>query len=398
LPHTFVTRGQEIEAVALFWRKNTLDEILAAVRLELAARRASDPLPPELAQLLRLLQTEGVGSVAGGPPPDPQEIVDGIPDPAGILDPRGRLAVVNRPLESLVGAGRALGRTLLEIARNAELGAAAERTLAGEPTSGEFDVASLDKILSATLTPMSGRRALVVLRDLTEPKRLESIRRDFIANASHELRTPVAAITGAAETLLSAKQMLDPAARGFVEMIARHADRLSRLTRELLDLSRLETGDFRIEMGPVDLAPLCAAAIDLVRERAAQKRIVLGFDGAPGLRALGDRRGLEQILVNLLDNAIKFTPEDGRVTLLVDGAGASVVLSVLDTGPGIEPRHRARIFERFYRGDAGRARESGGTGLGLAIVKHLAQVQGGEVGLETGAGGSRFWVKLRAAP
>jgi two-component system phosphate regulon sensor histidine kinase PhoR len=347
---------------------------------------------------LRLLQSEGVGSVAGGPPPDPQEIVDGIPDPAGIFDPRGRLAVVNQSLDSLVGAGRALGRTLLEVARNAELGAAADRALAGHASSGEFDIASLDKQLSATLTPLSGGRALVVLRDLTEAKRLESIRRDFIANASHELRTPVAAITGAAETLLSSTQVLDPAARGFVEMIARHAERLSRLTRALLDLSRLETGDFRIEIGPIELAPLCTAAIELVRDRAAQKRIVLGFDGAPALRALADRRALEQILVNLLDNAIKFTPEGGRVTMLADGAGPSVVLSVLDTGPGIEPRHRARIFERFYRADAGRARESGGTGLGLAIVKHLAQAQGGEVGVESGPGGSRFWVKLRAAP
>src|SRR5205823_2794405 len=126
--------------------------------------------------------------------------------------------------------------------------------------------------------------------------------------------------------------------------------------RELLDLSRLEAGDVRLEIGPIELAPLCASTLELVRARAQEKKITLGFDGPPGLRALGDRRALEQILVNLLDNAVKYTPAGGRITVLTDGTGTSVVLSVLDTGPGIEPRHRARIFERFYRADLGRAR------------------------------------------
>jgi len=384
--------------VALFWRKVTLDEVLAAVRMELAARRPGESLPREVVEMSRLLQAEQAGFVAGGPPPGPQEMVDGIPDAAGILDARGRLAVVNRGLDALVGTGRALGRTVLEITRSADLGDAAERAIAGTPVRGEFNVVSLDKILFATLSPLSDRRALVIFRDLTEEKRLESVRRDFIANASHELRTPVAAITGAVETLLSSGKMLDPSARGFVEMIARHADRLSRLTRELLDLSRLERGEYQVELGPIELAPLVSASLDLVRERADKKRIKLGFDGPPGLRAIADRRALEQILTNLLDNAVKFTPEGGSVTVLADGTGPSVVISVLDTGPGIEPRHRGRLFERFYRADTGRARENGGTGLGLAIVKHLAQAQKGEVGVESGQGGSRFWVKLPAAP
>jgi two-component system phosphate regulon sensor histidine kinase PhoR len=303
---------------------------------------------------------------------------------------------VNKVLDELVGTGRAQGRTLLELTRSGELGEAAERAVAGTGVHGEFKVASLEKVLLVTLAPLSDRRALAVLRDLTEQKRLEAVRRDFIANASHELRTPVAAISGAVETLLSGRQMVDPSARQFVEMIARHAERLSRLTRELLDLSRLEAGDFRLEIGPVDLATLCAASLELVRTRAEEKGIKLGFDGPPGLRAMADRRALEQILVNLLDNAVKYTPSGGRVTVLTDSNGNSVVLSVLDTGPGIEPRHRARIFERFYRVDLGRAREDGGTGLGLAIVKHLAQAQGGQAGVESGQGGSRFWVKLPA--
>jgi two-component system, OmpR family, phosphate regulon sensor histidine kinase PhoR len=382
--------------VALFWRRVTLDEVLGAVRMELTAREPAEPLAPELIEIARLLRDEGAGFVAGGPPPGLQELVDGIPDGAGVLDSRGRLVVVNKALDALVGAGRAQGRTLLEITRSGELGDAAERAIAGANVHGEFNVVSLDKVLLVTLSPLSDRRAVAVLRDLTEQKRLEAIRRDFIANASHELRTPVAAITGAVETLLSSGHLLEPSARQFVEMIARHADRLSRLTRELLDLSRLEAGDVHLEIGPVELAPLAASSLDLIRARADEKRIKLGFDGPPGLRAMGDRRSLEQILVNLLDNAVKYTPPGGRVTVLTDGTGSSVVVSVLDTGPGIEPRHRGRIFERFYRADVGRAREDGGTGLGLAIVKHLAQVQGGQVGVESGQGGSRFWVKLPA--
>src|SRR3989440_4134447 len=366
--------------------------------MELAARRTGEPLPREVVELARLLQAEEAGFVAGGPPPGPQEMVDGIPDPAGILDPRGRLAVVNRALDALVGTGRAMGRTLLEITRSAELGEAAERATAGAASRGECQVVSIDELLSAPVSPLSDRRALVLFRDLTEEKRLESVRRDFIANASHELRTPVSAITGAVETLLSSGKMLDPAARGFVEMIARHADRLSRLTRELLDLSRLERGEFHVELGPVELAPLVATSLDLVRERAESKRIKLGFDGPPGLRVVADRRALEQILMNLLDNAVKFTPEGGRVTVLADGTGPAVVLSVLDTGPGIEPRHRPRLFERFYRADTGRARESGGAGACPALRQHPPPGPAGEGGGERGQGGDRFWVKLAPPP
>jgi two-component system phosphate regulon sensor histidine kinase PhoR len=251
--------------------------------------------------------------------------------------------------------------------------------------------------VQVSLSPVSSGEALVVLRDLTEDKRLESVRRDFIANASHELRTPVSAISGAVETLLGGAVKLEPEARGFVEMIARHADRLARLTRDLLDLSRLETGQYTVETGLVEVGPFCEGVVELVRSRATEKQIVLGYDGPASLRVLADRRALEQVLVNLLDNAVKFTPQGGRVTLLADGGGPFAVLSVIDSGPGIEPRHRERIFERFYRVDMGRSRESGGTGLGLSIVKHLVQAQGGQVGVESGRGGSRFWVRLPVA-
>jgi len=197
--------------------------------------------------------------------------------------------------------------------------------------------------------------------------------------------------------LLAGGIPLDETARSFVEMINRHCQRLTRLTQDLLDLSRLEAGEWHVEMGAIDVLPLCEQALELVRARASSRGVFLSTDAPPKLRLLGDRRGIEQILVNLLDNAIKFSPEKGRVTLLADATNSHIVLSVIDQGAGIEPRHLERIFERFYRVDTGRAREAGGTGLGLAIVKHLAQAQGGEVGVESGQGGSRFWVKLRAA-
>jgi two-component system phosphate regulon sensor histidine kinase PhoR len=251
--------------------------------------------------------------------------------------------------------------------------------------------------VEAQVAPLSHARALLILRDLTAERRADRVRRDFIANASHELRTPVTAIRAAAETLLDGGVQLDASARGFVEMIARHADRLSRLTEDLLDLSRLESGEWKPALGPVHLTSFCGAMLDLVRQRAADKGIVLGCDIPERLRVLADRRALEQILVNLLDNAVKFTPSGGRVTLLADDLGPSLMLAVVDTGPGIEPRHQGRIFERFYRADAGRSRELGGTGLGLSIVKHLAQAMGGEAGVESSKNGSRFWIRLPAA-
>ena len=382
--------------MALFWRKVTLDEALDAVRMEIERLRPGMERPVPLVQISRLLAAD-----PSRPPPDSlaPELLEGIPDPAGILEEDGRFSAVNTKLDSFVGEGRARGRTLLELSRSAELYEVASRALSGEAGGGQFRLPALQKSISALVSPLPGGRALAVLRDVTEAQRLEGVRRDFIANASHELRTPVTAISGAVETLLGLPpDELGGTPRSFVEMISRHSARLSRLTRDLLDLSRLETGDFALEIGPLELGSLTAACLDYFRKSAQDKKITLGYDGPDALRVLADRRALEQMLVNLLDNAVKYTPESGRVTVLVDDAGNEVVLSVLDTGPGIEPRQQGRVFERFYRADPGRSREMGGTGLGLAIVKHLAQAQGGQVGVESGQGGSRFWIRLPKAP
>jgi two-component system phosphate regulon sensor histidine kinase PhoR len=218
-----------------------------------------------------------------------------------------------------------------------------------------------------------------------------------VANASHELRTPVAAIRGAAETLLAGALEEPEAARAFVEIVHRQAERLSRLTQDLLDLSRLESRQWRFEAAPVELEALARAALEPHEPAARKKGLALVSTVPAGLAALGDARALEQVLVNLVDNAVKYTAA-GSVTVAAAPQGEDAVITVTDTGPGIEPHHLARLFERFYRVDPGRAREAGGTGLGLAIAKHLVQGMGGEISVQSGAEGTRFTVRLPAAP
>ena len=375
--------------MALFGRKPTLAEAVEMIRADLRA----GTLPPELAEELR---RHGEPLVSGGrDPPGLDELLEAVPGGAALLEVGARMVARNRTMQRLLGdAG-----TVLEATRSSELAEVCARGLAGWPHRRELPLPSLDLQVEAQVTPLSHARALLVLRDLTAERRADRVRRDFIANASHELRTPVTAITAAAETLLHGGIQLDDQSRGFVEMIARHAERLTRLTDDLLDLSRLETGAWKPALGPVQLAPLAAGLVELMRPRAAEKAITLNADVPERLRANADRRALEQILVNLLDNAVKYTPQGGRVTLLGDGLGPQVMVSVVDTGPGIEPQHQARIFERFYRADAGRSRELGGTGLGLSIVKHLVQAMHGTVGATSVYGqGSTFQVRLPRAP
>ena len=368
----------------LFGRKPTLDEAIDRIRTELRA----GTMPGEVLDELRRRDQPVVSG--GREPPGLQELLEAVPGAAALLEVGGRMVARNAAMSRMLGGSS----TVLEATRSADLQDLCARGLAGWPQRRELALPALDVQVDAQVAPLSHARALLVLRDLTAERRADRVRRDFIANASHELRTPVTAIRAAAETLLEGGLELTDQAREFVQMIARHAHRLTRLTDDLLDLSKLETGAWKPQVGPVQLAPLAASVLDLFRERAEEKRIALQADVPERLRANADRRALEQILVNLLDNAVKFTPNDGRVTLLGDGLGPTVVLSVVDSGPGIEPRHQSRIFERFYRADEGRSRELGGTGLGLAIVKHLSQAMGGEAGLESSRNGSRFWVRL----
>jgi two-component system phosphate regulon sensor histidine kinase PhoR len=234
--------------------------------------------------------------------------------------------------------------------------------------------------------------AIVVLHDVTELRRLERVRQDFVANVSHEFKTPLTAIQGFSETLL-AGAIDDPTNnRRFLEIIRDHAIRLARLTDDLLKLARIEAGKLEVQffpMGVIDLVERCAETALL---KASRKQILLEIDVPPGLPLVrGDAALLRDVLQNLLDNAIQYTPSGGGIHVSAAAGEREVVLTVADTGIGIPLADQERIFERFYRVDAARSREAGGTGLGLSIAKHIVEVHGGRLLVESEVGvGSRF--------
>lgn len=241
--------------------------------------------------------------------------------------------------------------------------------------------------------------AVIVLHDVTELRRLESLRRDFVSNVSHELKTPLAAISAYTETLLDGA-LDDPAInRGFVSRIEEHAERLNRLILDLLELARLEADDSVFEIEVVDIGKVMQTSITDHLNIARSKNVSLTATPAPeSIWGLADPGGLRTIIDNLIDNAIKYTPQAGQINVRYWRDGGWVCIEVQDTGVGIAKEHQSRIFERFFRVDRARSREVGGTGLGLSIVKHLCQLFGGEVKVTSRLGqGSCFLVRLRAA-
>lgn len=267
----------------------------------------------------------------------------------------------------------------------------------GAVVRAETETGVPSRWLRATALPAGDDGAvLLVVRDVTDARRVDSVRRDFVANASHELKTPVASIRAAAETLRDGAIDDPPAARRFTEQLDREALRLSRIVADLLDLSRLETGSELQERVRMDV--VATDEVERLRERAddAGVALTLHADGVPSV--LGSGRDLALLVRNLVDNAVRYTPADGQVELRVTVQDDVVVVRVSDTGVGIPQRDLPRIFERFYRVDRARSRETGGTGLGLAIVKHIAENHGGEVTVESElARGSTFQVRLPVA-
>ncbi len=235
---------------------------------------------------------------------------------------------------------------------------------------------------------------VAVFHNITELKKAENMRRDFVANVSHELRTPVTIIKGYAETLLDGTLASDPVrAVKFVEIIASHSERLTNLINDILVLSSLETKEVVIELNPIDVSGTIAKACMLLQEQAANKRIKIINEAKSSspLKVMADQGRLEQVVLNLLENAIKYTPPGGSVRLFTEESGDLIRISMVDTGIGIPYKDLPRIFERFYRVDGARSREQGGTGLGLAIVKHIVQLHGGTISVESEMGkGSHF--------
>jgi len=234
------------------------------------------------------------------------------------------------------------------------------------------------RTFDVTAAPMPGGGAVAVLRDLTETERVEKTRRDFIANVSHELRTPLTSIQGYTETLLDSAPGNDHS-REFLEIIRKSALRMSRLTEDLLTLARVESGEQRFEIESTAPAELLQEAVQSFREIARTQNVELIVEDQAEARVGADPEAIHQVFSNLVDNALKYAPSGGRIILGARPVAEGVEFYVQDFGPGIPSEHLARLFERFYRVDKARSRESGGTGLGLAIAKHIVLAHGGSI-------------------
>jgi two-component system phosphate regulon sensor histidine kinase PhoR len=293
--------------------------------------------------------------------------------------------------------GSSQGRTLVEALRQADLVALVRKALSGvEELTGEVEVGTVRRrnfsVTAAPVRAASANGAVLVLHDITDLRRLERVRRDFVANVSHEFKTPLTAIQGFAETLLSGA-LDDKANRNrFVEIIRDHARRLARLTDDLLKLSRIEAGRLELEIRPIRVEALVNGCVETARLNAKTRGLEIHVDlqqDAPAVR--GDGAQLGEVLQNLLDNALQYTPSGGQIEVKARANGHEVIFTVSDTGIGIPESDLERIFERFYRVDAARSREAGGTGLGLAIARHIVEAHGGRIWVESAVGqGSRF--------
>ena len=313
----------------------------------------------------------------------------------------GRIVLTNPALRAmlLIGAD-AIGRSVLQVVRNATLKQLLENAAHGNLGEVEVELTGLMQrraLVRAVSLPDSPGGVLAVFVDVTELRRLESIRRDFVANASHELRSPLTTVRAAAETLRTVENDTEASTR-FVELIQRNAERLANLIDDLLELSRIESRELKLEMEDVELAVVAERILSQHAHRAQLKNITLAHSLGDAPHVQADRRALEHILGNLIDNAIKYCPESARVSITAAAENGRVRVAVSDTGSGIPSEHLPRIFERFYRVDAGRSRELGGTGLGLSIVKHLVEAMGGLVSVDSRAGtGSTFFFTLARA-
>lgn len=368
------------------------------------------PLPeePELASLGHALariaeQAEAQIAQARTERDHLRTVVESLGDGVLVTDGAGRAEIANEAFLRLFGsAGPVAGQSLRELVRHPALSGLVEQVLAGSGRQRqELELHDPDRRhldLSATALG-GGQGAVVVARDVTAAARLERTRRDFVANVSHELKTPLAAIQGAAETLQEAVGDDPVAASRFVERILHHCRRLERLVADLLALSRLETAERPRELAPVPLAPLAARVLESLAPLAAERQVALRLEteGEPVVE--GESDVLERMLSNLVENGIRYNRPEGEVAVRVAALGDGAGIEVRDTGVGIAREALPRIFERFFRVDPGRARREGGSGLGLALVKHAVLSHGGSIAAESEPGaGSTFRLRLPASP
>lgn len=333
-----------------------------------------------------------------------------------VIDLDERIKSLNRAASRLLGVSseEAIGRHVVEVVRDMSLQRFITKVLAiGEPIEDELALHVMDagppssprlaerllEVQGGAMRDVSGKRigAVIVLHDVTRLRRLESVRRDFVANVSHEIKTPVTAIKAAVETMLEVPDASPDDAQRFLRMVARQADRLQAIIEDLLSLARIEqdSDNNRIEVADRAVLPMLNAAAETCHASASAKSVRIEVACAADLRGMINAPLLEQAVTNLLDNAIKYSPRDRQVVVRGWSSDGELVLEVEDHGAGIAEDHLPRLFERFYRTDKARSRALGGTGLGLAIVKHIAQAHAGHVSVESELGsGSTFRIHI----
>ncbi|MDE2836359.1 MAG: ATP-binding protein [Chloroflexota bacterium] len=336
-------------------------------------------------------------------------VLDTMADGVILVDPENRVALSNRAAHEVLAIEATTGTPLSSILRDHELrGLVTLCRQSGARQHAELLLLSPRRSLSATATPIVNEpgeadagepevSVLLTLHDLTPIRQLETTRREFVANVSHELRNPLASVKAMVETLEGGAATDPVAASDFLQRINREVDRMNAMVNDLLELSRIESGQSGLRRQPVDAAATIAAVRTDMEHRIAETEVAVTVNAPGSVVALGDSEKLRQVVANLLDNALKFTPSGGTIELYADDLEQDRVLfGVRDSGPGIAPEHLPHLFERFYKAD--RSRRDQGTGLGLAIAKHIVELHGGEIGVESTQGaGSTFWFTLPRA-
>jgi two-component system phosphate regulon sensor histidine kinase PhoR len=381
-----------------------LREVVEALTDRNVETRARPSRPGELGDLGRSLDALGERLLRSARKKDRrkdrlQTILDAMAEAVMVTDSRGLITLSNEVLTDWVGFD-AEGKTATEAIRHPDFHRTIEEAQEGFSGVIEFEIdgagASPHRVLRASVSPLRAQHGVVtVFHDVTAEREADRVRRDFVANAGHELRTPLTAIRGFAETLREGAIDDPDSARGFLDVIVRHARRMQSLVDDLADLSRFEGGELELGLEPVFAGALMAEVVGGLEAQSNAKQLKVtcsGLDTAPA--ALAEEQALEQVLVNLMDNAIKYTPNGGEVKIEVQADGGDVRIEVANSGPGIPAKHLPRVFERFYRVDAGRSRELGGTGLGLSIVKHLVAKIGGRITVDSGGGWTRFELRV----
>jgi two-component system phosphate regulon sensor histidine kinase PhoR len=328
-----------------------------------------------------------------------ETLLNSMQDGVIAVNSEGRIEWANAGMDRLLSQKTRLQSPLVETVRDpAFLAVVADAVESRRVHNARAASIIPGRTFDVTAAPLPGGGAVAVLRDLTETERVEKTRRDFIANVSHELRTPLTSIQGYAETLLDGDQQ-NGHVREFLEIIRKNASRMSRLTEDLLTLARVESGETRFELETVAPAELVQDAIESFVEIARSHNVSLQVAETAQTPVQADREAIHQVFANLIDNALKYGASGGEIVLGARPVNRGVEFYVADRGPGIPSEHLPRLFERFYRVDKARSRESGGTGLGLAIAKHIVLAHGGTIRAESELfHGSTFLFTLPLAP